>query len=58
MAFGAAGIGGTGNGLTVAALTILADQHFAVFAVHSQKLFAAAWADLVGEIVVAESALS
>ena len=41
VAFGATGIGGTGNGFTVAALTVLADQESAVFAVYGEHAFAA-----------------
>ena len=57
MAFRTTGIGSAGNRFTVAALTVLAYQHFAVFAIDSQKFFAALRTYFVGKIVVAERAL-
>ena len=58
MAFGAAGIGGTGNGFTVAALTVLADQESAVFAVYGEHAFAADRTFGVGQVIMTEGPVS
>ena len=58
MAFRTPGIGGTGNGLPVATLTVLAYQHFTVLAIYCQKLFATSWTNLICQIVMTEGSLS
>ena len=58
MAFGAAGVAGAGDGFPVTALTVLADQEFAVFAVNGKHTFAADRTFCVGQVVVAEGAVS
>ena len=50
----AAGVGGPGKGLPVAALPVLADQKLTVLSVDCQKKFAAARAFLAGNVLVAE----
>ena len=57
MAFRTTGISSAGNRFTVTALTVLAYQHFAVFAIDSQKFFAALRTYFICKIVVAERAL-
>ena len=57
MAFRTTGIGSAGNRFTVATLPVLAYQHFAVFAIDSQKFFAALRTYFICKIVVAERAL-
>ena len=52
MALGAAGVGYHGYALAVAAVSILADEHFAFLAVHLEQVFAALRARLAGHVVV------
>lgn len=52
----AAGVGVAGDGLTVSALSVLADQHLSVFSVDFQHKLAALGAFVPGQVVMAEGA--
>lgn len=54
MADGAAGVGGAGDGLPVAAFSVLADEHFAVFAFDCQHAFAAVRSLGIRQVIMPE----
>ena len=58
MTLGTTGIGSSGQGFFITALSVLTYKHFCILSIHCQKLLSAVRADFVCKIIMPEGSLS